>query len=102
MMSKNRTITDEWKISQDIVYERNNELALASDVVRRSYTTMQNIMAEIKDTSWPGGSNILENRLARAMREVEVYMLSAFESMERAKKAIDVLEMKTFKKDIHD
>ena len=90
---KNRTITDDWEVTQDIEpCEFNPEFVLASDVVRRSYTSMQNVMAEIKGTSWPGVSDLLQNKLARAMKEVEVYMSSAFESLDRAKKAIDFLE----------
>lgn len=89
----NRTIVDPWIVSQDDTpCQVDEQLVHASEVVHRSQATIKNLIDEIKATSWPGLENLLLNKLARSMKEAEVYLSSVLESLEKAKKQVQILE----------
>jgi hypothetical protein len=87
---KTRLLDDSWQVSQDqIAIETSLEYKTALETVNESIIWVDAVINRLKSTPWPGVENLLENRSSRAIKEAEIYLTSALESLEKAKRRLE-------------
>jgi len=61
----------------------------AARVVDESIVWVDGVVNRLKTTPWPGVENLLENRSSRAIKEAEIYLTSALEALQKAKRRLE-------------
>lgn len=63
--------------------------AEATEIVGESIVWVDGVINRLKTTPWPGVDDLLENRSSRAIKEAEIYLTSALEALQKAKRRLE-------------
>jgi hypothetical protein len=63
--------------------------AEAAEIVDESIVWVDGVINRLKTTPWPGVEGLLENRSSRAIKEAEMYLTSALEALQKAKRRLE-------------